>query len=118
MDFEMSWIDRINAAIVRRIAGKHSLLADAHGIEQSGQRYAYADLERAVAYRHPNYVGDELAVALDFGESRIVVVTENEEAWTTLLAALDEHPRSRLRSTEWRLALVAADAGEWLELLE
>ena len=114
----MSWIDRINAAVVRRIAGKDSLLADEHGIEQSGQRYAYADLERAVAYRHPNHVGDDLAVALDFGESRIVLVTENEDAWTTVLTALDNHPRSRLRSTEWQLALVAAAEGERLELLD
>jgi hypothetical protein len=114
----MSWIDRINAAIVWRIARKDGLLADEHGIEQSGQRYAYADLERAVAYRHPNHVGDDLAVALDFGESRIIVVTENDDAWTTVLAVLDKHPRNRRRLTEWRLALVVAAARERLELID
>jgi hypothetical protein len=72
----VSWIDRINAAIVRRISGKATLLADEQGIEQAGQRLAWSGLDRAIAYRHPSLVGDDLAVALDFGESRIVVVSE------------------------------------------
>ena len=50
----MSWIDRMNAAFVRRIHGRRPLLADEHGVEHEGQRLAYADLQRAVAYRHSN----------------------------------------------------------------
>ena len=56
----MSWIDRINAAIVRRIHGKVPLIADEQGLEQAGQRVAYAELQRAVAYRHRNLVGYSL----------------------------------------------------------
>jgi hypothetical protein len=113
----MNWIDRINAAIVRRIHGKVTLRADANGVEQDGQRLAWSGLERAVAYRHPSLVGDDLAVALDFGQSRIVVVSEDDEAWGTVVAALDRHPRRQRLSQEWRLALVAGAAEDRLELL-
>jgi hypothetical protein len=111
------WIDRINAAIVRRISGKTTQLVDEQGIEQAGQRLAWSGLERAIAYRHPSLVGDDLAVALDFGESRIVVVSENDEAWKTVLAALDAHPRSRQRSPEWTIALVAGSPEARIELV-
>lgn len=117
MDFEMSWIDRINAAIVRRIDRKDPLLADEHGIEQSGQRYAYADLKRAVAYRHPNLIGDELTVALDFGEGHIIIVSENDAAWRAVLSSLDAHPRSQRPSAEWSLALVAGSEDAHIDLL-
>jgi hypothetical protein len=113
----MSWIDRINAAIVRRIHGTKPLVADERGVELEGQRLVYADLERAVAYRHPNLVGDDLTVALDFGGGRVVVVSENDEAWATVVAALDRHPRRQRPSQEWRLALVAGAAEDRLELL-
>jgi hypothetical protein len=114
---EMSWIDRINAAIVRRIHGKASLVADDRGLEQAGKRLAYADLKRATAYRHPNLVADDLAVALDFGDGRVIVVSENDEVWMAVLAALDAHARNVRPSTEWRLALVAGTADVRIELL-
>jgi hypothetical protein len=117
MAFPMSWIDRINAAIVRRIHGKATLRADAVGVELSGRRLAYADLQHAVAYRHPNLVGDDLAVALDFGEGRIVVVCENDGAWRTVVAALDAHPRSQRPAVEWTLALVAGAEDVRIELV-
>jgi len=114
----MSWIDRINAAIVRRLHGKATLAADERGVELNGQRLAYADIQRAVAYRHPNLVSDDLTVALDFGDGGSVVVSENDQAlWTTVLAALDRHPRNQRPSTEWRLALVAGAADVQVELL-
>lgn len=113
----MSWIDRINAAIVRRIHARTTLAADEDGVELSGQRLLYADLERAVAYRHPNLVGDDLTVVLDFGDDRIVVVSENDEAWTKVLAALDRHPHNERPSTEWQLALVAGGEDVRIELL-
>lgn len=113
----MSWFDRLSAAIVRRIHGNVTLTADQHGVERNGHRLAYADLQRAVAYHQPRYTYDELAVALDFGEGRIVVFTESDEAWNAILAALDAHPRSFKPSIEWRLALVAAGADEQIELL-
>jgi hypothetical protein len=115
LDIEMSWVDRINGAILRRIAGKATLLADEQGIEQSGQRFAYAELQRAVAFREPNLIGDALSVALDFGAGRIIVVSENEAAWQPILASLDAHPRNRRSSSEWSLALVAG--GDRIELL-
>jgi hypothetical protein len=117
VDFEMSWIDRINAAIVRRIHGKAALRADDQGVELSGQRLMYADLRRAVAYRHPNLIGDDLAIALDFGEGLVVVVSENDAGWRTVVAAINAHPRSRRPSTEWRLALVGGVPEERVELL-
>jgi hypothetical protein len=113
----MSWIDRINAAIVRRIHGKAMPVADEHGVGQDGQRLAYADLHRAVAYRHPNLVGDDLAVALDFGEGRIVVFSQNDDAWKTVLAALDAHPLSQQPSTEWTVALIAGSPETRIELM-
>jgi hypothetical protein len=109
MAFPMSWIDRINAAIVRRIRGEATLRADALGVELSGRRLAYADLQQAVAYRHPNPIGDDLSVALDFGDGRIVTVSENDAAWRTVLSGLDGHPRNQLLSTEWTLVLVGAE---------
>jgi hypothetical protein len=117
MDFPMSWIDRINAAIVRRIHGKATLRADDQGVEVSGQRLAYAGLEHAVAYRHPNLVGDDLAVALDFGEGQVVIVSQNDAAWGTVLSGLDRHPRTQRPSTEWTLALVAGAEDLRIELL-
>ena len=103
----MSWIDRINAAIVRRIHGTKLAVADARGVERDGQRLEYAELERAVAYHHPSLAGDRLTIALDFGGGRVAVVCESDEGWRTLLAALDAHPRNARPSTEWRLALLA-----------
>ena len=111
----MSWVDRINDAILRRISGKAALLADEQGIEQSGQRFAYAELQHAVAFRQPNLVGDALSVALDFGGGRIIVVSETEAAWRSVVASLDAHPRNRKSSAEWSLALVAGE--ERIELL-
>jgi hypothetical protein len=107
MAFPMSWIDRINAAIVRRIHGKATLIADDVGVELSGQRREYSGLHRAVAYGHPNPVGDALSVALDFGEGQIVVVSENDAAWRTVVEALDAHPRNRMPYVEWSVRLVA-----------
>lgn len=97
--------------------GGTTLAADEDGVELSGQRLAYADLERAVAYRHPNLVGDDLTVALDFGDGRVVVVSENDEAWTKVLAALDRHPQNQRPSTEWRLTLVAGVQEARIDLL-
>jgi hypothetical protein len=102
----MSWFDRINAALVRRITGRMAIVADEQGLEQAGQRVAYADLQHAVAYRHPSYVGDDLAVVLDFGK-----------AWKPLLAALDVHPRIQRSSPEWRVMLVAGAPEVRIELL-
>ena len=114
----MSWIDRINAAIVRRIHGKVPLIADEQGLEQAGQRVAYAELQRAVAYRHRNLVGDDLALVLDFGEGRVLTIAENHEAWTTVLAALDRDPCNKRPSAEWRLELVAGAEDVRLDLLD
>lgn len=113
----MRWIDRINAAIVRRIHGTKPLLADGRGLELEGQRLAYAELERAVAYRRPNLVGDDLTVALDFGGGRVAVVGDSDERWSTVLAALDAHPRNTRPSPEWRLALVAGGEDLQVDLL-
>lgn len=113
----MSWIDRINAAIVCSIHGTKRLFADERGLVLEGQRLAYAELERAVAYRRPNLVGDDLTVALDFGGGRLVVVGDTDEGWSTVLAALDAHPRNTRPSTEWRLALVAGGDDLPIDLL-
>lgn len=75
------------------------------------------DLERAVAYRHPDFVGDDLTVALDFGEGRVVVVSENDAAWHPVLSALDADPRGRQRSAEWTVALVGGAADMRIELI-
>lgn len=114
----MSWIDRINAALVQRIHGKATLRADDVGMELSGQRLAYSELCRAVAYRHPNPVGGDLAVALDFGGGRVVVVSENDGVWGTILSGLDRHPRNQRPSSEWTLALVAGAEDVRIELLQ
>lgn len=113
----MSWIDRINAALARRIKGQAALQADDDGLEESGRRLAYSDLRQAVAYRHPSLVGDDLAVALDFGQGRLVTISENDAAWQAILAALDRHPRNQRRSTEWTLALVAGREDVRIEVL-
>jgi hypothetical protein len=113
----MSWIDRINAAIVRRIQGNATLRADALGVELSGRRLAYADLQHAIAYRHPNPIGDDLSLALDFGDGRIVTVSENDAAWRTVLSGLDGHPRNQRLSTDWTLLLVAGAEDVRIELL-
>jgi hypothetical protein len=113
----MSWIDRINHAISRRTSGKAVLLAGEHGIEQAGQRYPYADLQRAVALRQPSVIGDALSVALEFGEGHVVVVSDTDAAWKPVLASLDEHPRILRPSAEWSLALVAGAADARFGLL-
>lgn len=104
----MSWIDRINAAVLRRIArGREPVTADAYGVTKDGQTLRYADLERAVAYCHPSLVGDDLVLLLDFGHGRLIPVTEHDAAWKTVIEALDAHPRNRTRYPEWSVGLVA-----------
>lgn len=113
----MSWIDRINQAILRRIQPAETVLADETGIEQAGRRYSYSELHRAVAYRQPGVVGDALSVALDFGDGRIVVVSESDAAWRHILIALDRDTRVRHRSAEWSLCLVGGAPDARFELL-
>lgn len=113
----MSWIDRINAAILRRVSRAPPVIADEHGVELSGRKYPYAELERAVAFRHPNLIGDDLTVALDFGGGHIIIVSENDAAWRTVLSSLDAHPRSHRPFAEWSLALVAGPEEAHIDLL-
>lgn len=113
----MSWIDRINAAVLRRIArGRKQMSADANGVTKDDQTFPYADLERAVAYCHPSLVGDDLVLLLDFGQGRIIPVTEHDAAWKTVVEALDAHPRNRTRYPDWSVGLVA-DVKARFELL-
>ena len=90
--------------------------ADANGVTKDGQRRTYADLERAVAYRHPSFVGDDVVLLLDFGQGRIIPVSEHDAAWETIVEAIDAHPRNRTRYPEWSLGLVA-DVSAQFELL-
>jgi len=113
----MSWIDRINAAVLRRIArGRAQMSADANGVTKDGQTLTYADLERAVAYRHPSLVGDDLVLLLDFGRGRIIPVSEHDAAWQTIVEAIDTHPRNRTRYPDWSVGLLA-DVNARFELL-
>lgn len=113
------WIDRINEAILRRLSSRSRVSVNAEGVVLDGARqYSYADLERVVAFRQANWVGDVLALALDFGGGRVIVVTESDSAWPVLLRALDAQSRITMCSSEWTLRLVAGDEQTELELLD
>jgi hypothetical protein len=101
----MSWLDRIKA--IFRPPAPSPVYADEGGLERDGQRHPYAELQGAVAFRHPNYLGDTLTVALDFGDRRLLVLSEHDAAWHLVLASLDAHPRVQRQSTRWLLTLVA-----------
>ncbi len=60
MDSAMTgWIDRINRAILRRVASRSRVSANAEGVVLGeGGQYSYADLKRVVAFRQANWVGD------------------------------------------------------------
>jgi hypothetical protein len=117
VDISVSWIDRINAAVLRRIArGRVQMSADANGVTKDGQTFPFADLERAVAYCHPGLVGDDLVILLDFGAGRLVPVTEHDSAWRTVVEAIDAHPRNSTRYPDWSVGLVADVKGRF-ELL-
>jgi hypothetical protein len=49
-------------------------LAHEGALEQAGRRYLCVDLQRAVAFRQPNLIGDSLSVALDFGDGDVIVM--------------------------------------------
>lgn len=114
----MSWIDRINAAIVRRISRPATVVADEGGVEQAGRRHAYANLQRAVAFRQPNLIGDALSIALDFGDRNVIVISEHDAAWKTVLSSLDADPRSQRPAAEWCVALIAASEDARFELFQ
>jgi hypothetical protein len=117
VDVTVSWIARINAVVLRRIArGRVKMSADAKGIGPGDNRYPYADLERAVAYCQPNLVGDDMVVLLDFGNERLIGVSHEDATWKTVTQALDAHPRNRMPYVEWSVRLVA-DPTAQLDLL-
>jgi len=113
----MSWVDRINAGIVRRISrGRARVSAEADGITTDEQGLSYADLERTVAFCQASVVGDDLSLVLDFGQGRLVTVTERDAVWKEVVDALGAHPRSRTRYADWSVGLVA-DVKARFELL-
>ena len=101
----MSWFERIKA--IFRPPPPSPVCADETGLHRDGQKYPYAELQGIVAFRHPNHLGDTFALALDFGDQRLVVLSEHDAVWHTVLAALDAHPRVQCHSTRWLLTLVA-----------
>jgi hypothetical protein len=102
-----SWVDRINRAILRRVAPASGVSWDGSGIQlASGQRYRCADLQRAVAFSRPGFIGSTISLALESG-GEVILVNETDDAWSPLLAALDADPRTLKRSREWLLVLVA-----------
>lgn len=113
----MKWLDRLNAAVLAHIArGRTPTSVDARGALLGETRLSYEELERAVAYCQPNLVGEDMVVLMDFGDERLVAISEHDAAWAHVTRALNVHPRSRIGYAEWSVRLVA-DPTAQLELL-
>lgn len=111
------WVDRLNRAILRGVSKRPAVQVTASELQAGGHTYRFSELRRAVAFRQASWVGDELAVALEFDEGVVVVLTEQDAGWSQLLVILDADPRTQLLSAEWSLRLVGGDAETRLELL-
>lgn len=114
------WLERINAALVRKIRrGMAPLDAEPGGLRRhDGMKFPYSELCGAVAFLQTSYVGDALSIVLDFGAGRVVTVSEADRAWRAVVEALDNDARTHVKSTEWMLMLVgSADRSFRVELL-
>lgn len=107
----MGIVDRVNAAIVRRInpaTGRDDAAALIATIKQ---------IETLVALRREQLVGDTLLLVASLHNGRVLQVDEESPGWADLLAALDHSGRTTVSSALWRLHLAEADADTPLTLI-
>lgn len=111
------WVERLNRAVLRRISSRSPVLVTDLHVRVGARTYRFFELQRVVAFRQPSWVGDALAVALEFEDGAAVVVTEQDRGWPQLLTALDADSRTEMVSAEWSMRLVGGDAETRLEVL-
>jgi len=117
----MSWLDRINAAIVRRIRAREASEPEVtdEGVRlHDGSFLAFRALYRVIAFTQPALIGEFQSLGLDFGDGRVLVVNESQSVWDQIVRVLDAHPDRVLESKDWRLRLVAQpDTSDGIEIL-
>jgi len=111
----MSWIDRINDVILAKIRRPPARIrVSPEGLTlEDGTTLRVTELDRAVAFKTDDFVGETLCLVMDFGGGRTVEVSDQHPDWDEITAHLDQHPRRRMRSEEWKLQLHRSDRDDW-----
>jgi hypothetical protein len=106
----MSVIDGINRVLLGWLRRRQSRPCVIGNVMIVGnQRFELVDLAGAVAYEADVYAGLVIALTLTFRGGRTVTVSQQDDCWNDLLAALDRLEQTSVPSREWLVRLVAAD---------
>ena len=97
----MGWVDRVNAAVLRRLNPNP---APAMAAKLATR---VEDIARLVATRQPGYIGDTTILVAELASGDILGADEHDAEWPVLLTALDRSGRTALSSMEWTLRLAA-----------
>jgi hypothetical protein len=109
-DTPMSMIDGINRALLGWLRRRQARFCVIGNVMMFGnQRFELADLARAVAYEADVYAGLVIALTLTFSGGGTITVSQQDDCWNDLWAALDRLEQTSVPSREWLVRLVAVD---------
>jgi hypothetical protein len=108
-------IDRINAWLLSRLPSRRAraevVVTDA-GLKfaEAGREefVAWSQIQRVVATRAPQVVGDTLLLVLGLDDGRALTVPADSAAWSALTAALPAHLAGARPYEDWAIELARA----------
>lgn len=103
-------IDAINNFIVRKLhRNRQQVTIDGDSLVLGNQRLFLHDVQGIAVFEADVYAGTLIALALSFGGSQTVTITEQDAGWNELLRALDRNGLTTKPSREWLAELMARD---------
>ena len=105
----MNFIDRINSWIVGRIRGSREIEFAGDVLSLGQKRLPLRTLTSAVGYQEDMYLGRRIALAMSFGDSSIVKISQDDPFWFEFVGALDRLGLTNAPSAEWMVRLVAGE---------
>jgi hypothetical protein len=102
------YFERLAAMLRPTRAAAPVVLADAEGLQISGERVMWRDVRRLDAYKRDIYVGDFLCLAILTDGGRVFEINEESPGWKEASDAIEQFLPGSLPYTEWTLRLIAA----------
>lgn len=107
----MSWVERFNRAILRRVQPAPG------GGDAVAMAEAVPELVRLVAVLRDAGVGSVMMLLGEMPDGSVLQADEHDAGWAELLIAIDRSGRAGLSAREWPLRLIAGEAGVPLVLI-
>ena len=106
----MNLVDTINRLFLKRLRRSRTQLSVAgDNLAVDDVAIPLPSLAGAVAYNADVYAGAVAALALSFSDGRTYAVTQEDDCWNDLVAALDRLKLTASPSSDWLTALFAGD---------